>query len=351
MSDDTLIRVGDGVTNEWTLSPSNTKLTAVTVNGVAAAYTRPTWNTVRLAYAPAPGAQVAFTFTGTVARSGGADGTNRVYQFNGTSSDYVMHRQPLFEGDGDQDMALFELAGAAVGDAVTVILESSPNVPGTLVLVLPETYDVGTVRVVNTSGMGVWLVTKNSLGQPFQGFIARAPGVAYAMPGTTELVVMPHITETGFKVVQVNSLRSLVRPTYQLNERLTAPAAGDSVEFVFGPGFYGDRFMAYYFPLSFGIFSDVPCVVSGSFYAWDPDTRAFTMKFGDATWTPNAHGGVDFNNMEILQDLPKLQAGNGTHSLIPQGTLIRLTLVSFPGGTPPSRVDVSVGVSTMTDYS
>lgn len=65
MSDDILIRVGDGVTREWVLSPSNTSLTAVQVDGVAVAYTRPTWNKVRLTAIPAAGAQVSFVFMGS----------------------------------------------------------------------------------------------------------------------------------------------------------------------------------------------------------------------------------------------------------------------------------------------
>lgn len=351
MSDDTLIRVGDGVTQEWTLSPSNTGLTSVTVDGIPAGYTRPTWNTVRLSNPPADGAKVAFTFTGTKSKGGGADGANRVYQFSSASNTFKPARQPIFEGDSDQDLALFELAGATVGDTLTLIVESLPSVPGQPVFVLPESYDVGTVRVVNTSGTGFWLAAKGSLGTPFQLNTGRTPGVVQVLPGTTELVVMPHITEQGYKVVQVNSLRAIVRPSYQLDAHFTAPAAGDSVEFVFGPGFYGDRLLSYFFPMSTAVFSDVPCVVSLAMYAWDPATRTFGLKIADAEWTPNQVGGVDWNAMNILQDLAKMQTGNGMYSLIPQGTLARLTLVSFPEGTPPARVDFSLAVSTMADYS
>lgn len=72
MADDILIRIGDGVTQEWVLSPSNTGLVSVKVDGVAVAYTQPTWNKVRLAVAPVAGAKVSFTFTETV--PGGAPG-------------------------------------------------------------------------------------------------------------------------------------------------------------------------------------------------------------------------------------------------------------------------------------
>lgn len=71
MADDTLIRIGDGVTKEWVLSPSNTGLTAVTVDGSPVMYSQPAWNKVRLTSAPAAGAQVAFTFAET-AGSGAA---------------------------------------------------------------------------------------------------------------------------------------------------------------------------------------------------------------------------------------------------------------------------------------
>ena len=70
MADDTLIRIGDGVTQEWVLSPSNTGLTAVTVDGAPVMYSQPAWNKVRLTSAPAAGAKVAFTFTETVGASG-----------------------------------------------------------------------------------------------------------------------------------------------------------------------------------------------------------------------------------------------------------------------------------------
>lgn len=63
MSNAILIRVGDGVTNEWVLSPSNTGLQTVTVDGYPVMYSQPSWNKVLLASAPAMGAQVAFTFT------------------------------------------------------------------------------------------------------------------------------------------------------------------------------------------------------------------------------------------------------------------------------------------------
>lgn len=72
MADDTLIRIGDGVTQEWVLSPSNTGLTAVTVDGAPVMYSQPAWNKVRLTSAPAAGAKVAFTFIETVGAGGAA---------------------------------------------------------------------------------------------------------------------------------------------------------------------------------------------------------------------------------------------------------------------------------------
>ena len=71
MADDTLIRIGDGVTKEWVLSPSNTGLTAVTVDGTPVMYSQPAWNKVRLTSAPVAGSKVAFTFAET-AGSGAA---------------------------------------------------------------------------------------------------------------------------------------------------------------------------------------------------------------------------------------------------------------------------------------
>ena len=65
MSDDILIRIGDGVTQEWVLSPSNTGVTGVTVDGFPVAYTQPVWNKVRLASVPAKDARIAFSFTET----------------------------------------------------------------------------------------------------------------------------------------------------------------------------------------------------------------------------------------------------------------------------------------------
>lgn len=65
MADDTLIRVGDGATQEWVLSTSNTGLTGVTVNGLNVSYTQPAWNKVKLAVVPAYGAIVKFAYTGT----------------------------------------------------------------------------------------------------------------------------------------------------------------------------------------------------------------------------------------------------------------------------------------------
>lgn len=67
MINDTLVRKGDGVTQTWVLSPANTELVSVKVDGVSVAYTRPTWNTVRLQAAPALDSEVAFDFTGAVA--------------------------------------------------------------------------------------------------------------------------------------------------------------------------------------------------------------------------------------------------------------------------------------------
>ena len=64
MANDVLIRVGDGVTNEWVMSPSNTGITGVFVDGVPVGFTQPTWNKVKLDVTPAKGAEVQINFTG-----------------------------------------------------------------------------------------------------------------------------------------------------------------------------------------------------------------------------------------------------------------------------------------------
>ena len=64
MSNDTLIRVGDGVTNEWVMSPANSGITNVSVDGVPVEFTQPSWNKVKLSITPAKGAEIQIDFQG-----------------------------------------------------------------------------------------------------------------------------------------------------------------------------------------------------------------------------------------------------------------------------------------------
>lgn len=284
---------------------------------------------------------------------GAADGTNRQYQLSSTSEPADIVQQVIFEADGyGQDTALFPLTAAGTGDELTVFIESAPvTIANFCVLVIPAAFDDGSIRVINRSPMNFFLVTEASLGSPLQPNEGRAPGVSQVLPGTTEFLIATRLTEDGNKLVQVNSLRALVKTTSARSHKFAAPALGASVDFPFPFADYALWLLEFSFPRSVRVYSDQPVECKLEFIAWDATARSFSMVFGEATWTNQATGEPDFGTINIVADLSKFQAGNGMYSMIPPDCIARLTLTAFPGDAP-SFVDVAIGVkSLVSDYA
>lgn len=284
--------------------------------------------------------------------TGGADGANRQYQLSAASVPDSVVQQVVFEGDAPSDVAVFNLAAATVGDELTVFIESAPAVTAsTLALVIPAAFDDGSIRVINRSGINFFLATEASLGSPLQPSAGSAPGVSQVRPGTTEFLIVSTLTADGNKLVQVNSLRALVKTTSAREFVFNAPAVGASTDFLFPFPDYALWLLEYQWPRSFRLYSDQPVDCHVEMFVWDESTRGFTNMLAEATWTNQASGEPDYATLNIMADLSKYSAGNGTYSMMLPNCVVRLTLTGFSGGAP-TFVRAAIGVKTLvTDFA
>jgi hypothetical protein len=283
--------------------------------------------------------------------SGGADGANRQFHYaSGSEPDRIVN-QVVFEFDPTPvPVAVFDLADAVTGDELTIYVESTPaTAESHQALVIPAAFTDGSIRIVNKGTGNFFLCTADSLGSPFQPDSGRAPGVCQVLPGTTEFLVASAVTAEGYEVVQVNSLRAIVKTTSAREHTFTAPAADAAIDFHFPFNEYGNWLLDYDFARSVRVYADelIDCKIQ--VIGWDATSKSWANVWAEATWATQASGAPNFGTISVAFDLPKIDAGNGSYSMILPDSIVRITLTAFPGDAP-TFATVVLGVKTLRGF-